>query len=72
MLSIVVGLLFLLSGLWGIWNWTSDFLLVLRGAVPPMFVLGGILAIVAGASSLRGESDSSPGRSTPPSSNSEK
>lgn len=53
MASIIGGIVALGLGIWGLVSWWWDFVLVLRGAVPFVIVLGGIVAITAGISSMR-------------------
>lgn len=52
MLSILIGTLVAAASLWGIWQWRSDFTVVVRGILPLCFFLGGVVAIIAGFSSL--------------------
>ncbi len=52
MLSIIFGLAFAILGLWGVIGWWADFTTVVRGALPFMFVIGGMIAIVAGISGI--------------------
>ncbi len=53
MLAVITGLVFIVLGLWGILGWWSDFLSFLRGSVPFMLFVGGLLAVVAGVTSIR-------------------
>ena len=53
MLAVIVGLIFVALGLWGIAAWWPYFVIVLKGSVPPMIIVGGLLAIIAGITSLR-------------------
>lgn len=53
MTAIVVGVIFIVVGLWGVVHWASDLLAVLRGLGPVSVLLGGIVAVVAGISSFR-------------------
>ena len=52
MLSIVIGIVTLVLGLAGIWVWHTDFFVVLRGLIPLSLVFAGVVAIIAGFSSL--------------------
>ena len=53
MVALVMGIVVVVLGLLGIVSWFGDFVLVLKGSVPAMFVLGGLLAIVAGITSIK-------------------
>lgn len=53
MLSIVLGLLFAGLGLVFLVTWFSDFLLVFRGSVPACVLLGGLVAVFIGASTVK-------------------
>ena len=53
MISLLVGLVTVAAGLWGIFFWSSDLLIVLKGALPVMILMGGLVAVVAGISALR-------------------
>ena len=54
-LGIVIGVFALLLGLNGLCGWWSDFLAVLRGTLPAVFILGAAIAIIAGASEIKDE-----------------
>lgn len=54
-LSVIIGAVVALLGLWGLMGWWSDFLLVLRGSIPAMLIFGGIIAVIAGVSELKDE-----------------
>ena len=53
MLAIVVGLVFIVLGLWGVVCWWTDFLMMMRGSMPVMIVFGGSLAVIAGITSIK-------------------
>ena len=53
MTSIILGLITVALGVFGVLHWMTDFLGVLKGLVPLSFICGGIVAIFAGISSLR-------------------
>ena len=55
MLAVIVGICFIVVGLWGILGWWSSFVIVFKGLVPVMFACGGLLAVIAGATSIRDE-----------------
>jgi glucose uptake protein GlcU len=55
MWSIIGGIVAVALGVWGLIafeGWTA-FLKVLHGAVPILLVLGGVVAVIAGASSVK-------------------
>lgn len=54
-MSIIVGSIIALLGLWGLIAWWNDFLLVLRGLIPAMLIFGGVIAVIAGLSEIRDE-----------------
>ncbi len=51
-IAALVGIFFFTGTLFGI-TWGAPFLTVLKGFIPPVLVLGGIIAIVAGISSIK-------------------
>ena len=53
MLSAVAGMAVCLAALWGVFHWWSDFLTMLRGLAPLSFFFGGLVAVIAGISSLK-------------------
>jgi hypothetical protein len=53
MMAMVVGLIFILLGLWGIITWRDSFLMVLKGIVPLMLVCGGLLSLIAGVTAIK-------------------
>jgi len=52
MLAIIVGLVFMVLGLLGLLAWWPDFVAVFKGFVPVMIMIGGLIAVVAGATSV--------------------
>lgn len=53
MLAIILGLIFTGAGLFGIIVWHQDLLIIIKGLFPVLILVGGILAIVAGATSIK-------------------
>jgi F0F1-type ATP synthase assembly protein I len=53
MLAVITGLAFIVLGLWGILGWWAEFVKFLQGSVPFMLFVGGLLAVVAGVTSIR-------------------
>ena len=52
-LSIIIGAVVVLLGLWGLAGWWCDFLIVLKGSIPAMLIFGGAIAVIAGLSELK-------------------
>ena len=61
MLNAVIGLVLLVLGAFGLTMWWQDFGLVLRGLIPFLLVIGGLVAIGAGltAGKIAGSSNDS-------------
>ena len=55
--SVIIGLLAIAFGLWGLTVWWWSVAEVLRGVVPIAGILIGILALSAGVSKVRAEKD---------------
>lgn len=53
MLSLLVGGIVLLVGLILLVSWWFEFLFILRGIVPGILILGGLVAILAGISEVK-------------------
>jgi len=43
----------MLIGIWGLIGWWWDFKALLRGAVPPILILGGLAALFAAISEIK-------------------
>ena len=54
-LGIVIGIIALFLGLKGLCFWWSDFVSVLRGSLPVIFILGAAIAVIAGLSEIKDE-----------------
>lgn len=54
-LSVVIGAVVALVGLFGLIKWRGDFLIVLKGTVPAMLIFGGVIAAIAGISEMKDE-----------------
>lgn len=52
MLALLIGLVFVAGGLWGLFSWWGDFLTVARGLFPILFAVGGLIAVIAGVTGL--------------------
>ncbi len=57
MLAVIVGLVFSISGIWGIVVWWPEMVMVFKGLVPFMIFVGGCISIVAGITSIRDSMD---------------
>ena len=53
MIALIVGVVVTFLGIAGIVKWFDQFKTVIEGAVPAMLVCGGILAIIAGITSIK-------------------
>lgn len=60
-LGVIIGAIVVLLGLKGIMCWWGDFLTVLRGGLPAMFIFGGAIAVIAGISEIKDELSSKKG-----------
>ena len=52
MLAIILGLLFAVTGIWGVAVWWADFTIFLKGFVPFMIFCGGVIAMFVGINSI--------------------
>lgn len=53
MIAALVGLVFVGLGVLGILHWAPEFSIVVKGLVPISLILGGLMGIFAGVSSLQ-------------------
>jgi len=53
MLALIIGLVTVVIGILGLIKWIAPFIYVLKGAVPAMLICGGLLAIIAGITSMK-------------------
>ena len=53
MVALVIGVVIAVLGVVGIFRWTTAFVIVLKGSVPIMLVCGGLLAVIAGITSIK-------------------
>ena len=63
MLHAVFGLVVIVLGIFGIISWWQDFGLVMRGLVPFLLIIGGLIAIGSGLSKERLEESEEAGES---------
>lgn len=52
-ITVLGGIISIIIGIWGIMAWWWSFVELLKGAVPPIFVLGGLAALFAGISEIK-------------------
>lgn len=62
MLAVIFGLIFMVLGIWGLAAWWGDFVTIIRGLVPPLIICGGLLAVIAGVTSMRDAAESKAAR----------
>ena len=60
MISLVVGSVCVGLSLWGIVHWREEFVVVMKGFLPVSFLMGGLVAIIAGFSSFGGKKPAEP------------
>jgi hypothetical protein len=60
MLSVLVGLVSAGVSVWCLVLWRAEFLLVMKGFLPLCFLMGGIVAVIAGVTSLVGKTPEDP------------
>ena len=55
MIALIVGIVFLVLGVLGFtaFHWADEFLDVLQGSLPPIFILSGLAAVALGISQIR-------------------
>ncbi|MFH1854648.1 MAG: hypothetical protein ABH815_04985 [Candidatus Omnitrophota bacterium] len=51
--TVLGGLICIVLGLWGIWAWKWHFIILLKGSVPVILMLGGFAAFFAGVSEIK-------------------
>jgi len=47
------GLVSIIIGIWGLISWWYSFVILLKGSVPPILILGGLAALFAGISEVK-------------------
>jgi formate-dependent nitrite reductase membrane component NrfD len=57
MLSLIIGILVTVASVYAGLKMRSDVATVLKGALPVMFLFGGLLAIIAGGTAIRDKSE---------------
>ena len=52
-ITVLGGLVSIIVGIWGLISWWYSFVILLKGSVPPILVLGGLAALFAGISEIK-------------------
>ena len=52
-ITVLGGLISIILGIWGLTSWWYSFVILLKGSVPPILVLGGLAALFAGISEVK-------------------
>ena len=52
-ITVLGGLISIILGIWGIITWWYSFVMLLKGSVPPILILGGLAALFAGVSEIK-------------------
>lgn len=52
-ITVIGGIICIVLGLVGIWAWKWQFVMLLKGSVPPILALGGLAAFFAGVSEIK-------------------
>ena len=60
MLSLIFGLVTMALSIWGLILWRAEFVFFLKGVLPVCFLMGGVVAVIAGLSTF-GSKSSTPG-----------
>lgn len=47
------GFISIIVGIWGLVSWWDSFVMILKGSVPPILILGGLAAFFAGISEIK-------------------
>lgn len=52
-ITVLGGLVSIILGIWGIMTWWYSFVMLLKGSVPSILILGGLAALFAGISEVK-------------------
>jgi len=52
-ITVLGGLVSIIVGIWGLISWWDSFVMLLKGSVPPILILGGLAALFAGISEIK-------------------
>ncbi|MCX5687665.1 MAG: hypothetical protein NTV71_03355 [Candidatus Omnitrophica bacterium] len=51
--TVIGGLVSIIIGIWGLVSWWYSFVILLKGSVPTILILGGLAALFAGISEVK-------------------
>ena len=51
--TVLGGLISIILGIWGLITWWYSFVILLKGSVPSILILGGLAALFAGVSEIK-------------------
>jgi hypothetical protein len=52
-ITLLGGLISIILGIWGLMTWWDSFVMLLKGSIPPILILGGLAALFAGISEIK-------------------
>lgn len=52
-ITVLGGLISIIVGIWGLVSWWYSFVILLKGSIPPILMLGGLAALFAGISEIK-------------------
>jgi hypothetical protein len=52
-LAIIAGLVAMVCGVWLVIEWWDEFVILVKGCIPPILFFGGLIALIAGISSIK-------------------
>jgi len=52
-LAIIAGLVAMVGGVWLVIEWWAEFVVLVKGCIPPILFFGGLIALIAGISSIK-------------------
>jgi len=52
-ITVLGGLISIIVGIWGLISWWYSFVILLKGSVPPILILGGLAGLFAGISEIK-------------------
>ncbi|MDP2920903.1 MAG: hypothetical protein Q8O12_00845 [Candidatus Omnitrophota bacterium] len=52
-ITVLGGLISIILGIWGLITWWYSFVILLKGSVSPILILGGLAALFAGISEIK-------------------
>lgn len=60
MMSLIIGVVTVGLSVWGLVAWRAEFFFLLKGLLPVCFLMGGLMAVVAGIASFGGKRAAAP------------